>query len=86
MTIKRIAEALCEPSFEVCAKTIIPPWAEGDDTPAKKAFVQVQTLRSQRAQLLEIWPEKKAKLDEQFNDSVMVLAAEVHAALFDLTA
>ena len=53
--------------------------------PAKKAFAQVQTLRSQRAQLLAIWPEKQAKLDEQFNDSVMVLAEEVYEALFDLT-
>ena len=48
--------------------------------------MQVQTLRRQRAELLEIWPHKKATLDEQFNDTVMVIAAEVYDALYDITA
>ena len=87
MKIKHIAEALCLGSFESCAKTIIPPWAEGaDDLPSRNAWMQVQTLRRQRAELLEIWPHKKATLDEQFNDTVMVLAAEVYDALYDITA
>ena len=87
MTTKKIAEALCEASFEVCAKTIIPPWVEGaDDLPARNAWQQVQTLRRQRKELAALWPEKQATLDEQFNDAVMALAAEVYDALFDLSA
>lgn len=87
MTIKKIAEALCEPSFEVCAKRIIPPWVEGaDDLPARNAWQQVQVLRRQRTELAALWPAKQATLDEQFNDAVMTLAAEVHDALYDLSA
>lgn len=81
MTTKKIAEALCETSFEVCAKSIIPPGVDGaDDLPARKAWHEVQILRRQCAELLEIWPNKKATLDQQFNDVLMTLAEEVRNA------
>jgi hypothetical protein len=86
MTSRKIAGALCEASFEVCAKTIIPPWIDGaDDLPAKNAWAQVQVLRRQRAELIEIFPHKKADLDQQFDDAVMKLAVQVYEELFDLT-
>lgn len=87
MTAKLIAEALCEKSFEVCAKTIIPPWVDGaDDEASRDAWYQVQTLRRQRDELVEIWPAKKASLDEQFNDAVMRVAKSLYEQLYDLTA
>lgn len=80
-----IASALCEESAERACKFINPPWVACDDAVAIEAWKNVQELKRQRFQLIEIFPHKRSELEKQFDDQVMQVAAAVYEAYFELT-
>jgi hypothetical protein len=89
MTAKKLALALMEPDWKTCVQTLLPPWCEGveaEEARAKEAWRTVRTLRDQHDQLVQIFPHKKAELDQQFNKALMAEARAGHEALFELTA
>ena len=87
MTVSKIADCLCEASLEACENSITPPWIEDEEcSPVRDAWHQVRTLRRQRDGLIELWPQKRDLLNDQFYDCVRKIARKLYDQLFSLTA
>ena len=87
MTVSKIADCLCEASLEACENSITPPWIEDEEcSPVRDAWQQVRTLRHQRDGLVELWPDKRYLINQQFYDCVFEVARELYEQLFSLTA
>ena len=88
MTVNAIASSLCADSAEAADKGIL----IGEDMTCDElsalveaAWKQVRELKRKRSGLIEIWPGKAPKLNKDFDEAVMKLAAELHEKIFDAT-
>ena len=88
MTVKAIASALCADSAEAADKTILASediYCDEFAAQVEAAWKQVRELKRQRAGLIEIWPGKAPKLNKDFDEALMKLAAELHEKIFEAT-
>lgn len=88
MNITKIVSALIETLWSDCAAQIIPPWIEGwneEEAEIKEAWNTVRSLRTQRDELIVIFPHKKEEFNQQFNAELLKQARSVHESLFTLT-
>ncbi len=84
MKTTRIAGLICTigPQQVSARQLLCPPWLDdGPDDAIACAFRQVAELRRQRDELNTIFPAKKGEHQDQFNDLVMELAADLYEKL-----
>jgi hypothetical protein len=88
MNAKRITAALLMDTPEKAACFLLGPDVTErclPDEPIIEAWQQVQTLKRQRNDLIEIWPNRSTKIEDQFTEQVALLSNNLYSQIFDAT-